>query len=242
MIKYKEAVKKVSCRLYLMLFFILVLSGCHVKENESQTQTENNTEYEVSKSEHIVIDGVNYITERGLKLNVTYPILQKDNTGGNLIGTYMVNPVKLGNGLGEQDERAYIVVNIIDWPSLYENVNIERLEYTAYNASCIFDNNDISENKYAKKQIEIKGETKRIYGNDENKLKLIIINELPTSDKAAYSYMQPGYVEVQSAIDDINKMIVEVHVYYMDGTESDDYYRVESTSKYDISRIQIYKL
>ncbi len=32
--------------------------------------------------------------------------------------------------------------------------------------------------------MDIKGETKTIYGNDENKLKLIIINELPTSDKA----------------------------------------------------------
>lgn len=81
-----------------------------------------------------------------------------------------------------------------------------------------------------------------IYGNDENKLKLIIINELPTSDKAAYSYMQPEYVEIKSVIDDINKMIVGVHVYYMDGSEDSDYYRVESISKSDISRIQIYRL
>ena len=84
--------------------------------------------------------------------------------------------------------------------------------------------------------------TKTIYGNDENKLKLIIINELPTSDKAAYSYMQPEYVEIKSVIDDINKMIVGVHVYYMDGSEDSDYYRVESISKSDISRIQIYRL
>ena len=82
----------------------------------------------------------------------------------------------------------------------------------------------------------------RVFGNDENKLKLIIINELPTSDKAAYSYMQPEYVEIKSVIDDINKMIVGVHVYYMDGSEDSDYYRVESISKSDISRIQIYRL
>ena len=100
----------------------------------------------------------------------------------------------------------------------------------------------IRDSKYTKKQMDIKGETKTIYGNDENKLKLIIINELPTSDKAAYSYMQPEYVEIKSVIDDINKMIVGVHVYYMDGSEDSDYYRVESISKSDISRIQIYRL
>ena len=100
----------------------------------------------------------------------------------------------------------------------------------------------MSEKKKKKKQMDIKGETKTIYGNDENKLKLIIINELPTSDKAAYSYMQPEYVEIKSVIDDINKMIVGVHVYYMDGSEDSDYYRVESISKSDISRIQIYRL
>ena len=161
---------------------------------------------------------------------------------GNVVGTYMVNPVKLGNGLGEKDEMAYIVAGIIEWPSLYNDENIEKLEYTAYNASCIFDYSDMSENKYTKKQMDIKGETKTIYGNDENKLKLIIINELPTSDKAAYSYMQPEYVEIKSVIDDINKMIVGVHVYYMDGSEDSDYYRVESISKSDISRIQIYRL
>ena len=159
-----------------------------------------------------------------------------------LFRSYMVNPVKLGNGLGEKDEMAYIVAGIIEWPSLYNDENIEKLEYTAYNASCIFDYSDMSENKYTKKQMDIKGETKTIYGNDENKLKLIIINELPTSDKAAYSYMQPEYVEIKSVIDDINKMIVGVHVYYMDGSEDSDYYRVESISKSDISRIQIYRL
>ena len=118
----------------------------------------------------------------GGKLKVTYPIISKDIADGNLVGTYMVNPVKLGNGLGEKDEMAYIVAGIIEWPSLYNDENIEKLEYTAYNASCIFDYSDMSENKYTKKQMDIKGETKTIYGNDENKLKLIIINELPTSD------------------------------------------------------------
>lgn len=45
---------------------------------------------------------------------------------------------------------AYIVAGIIEWPSLYNDENIEKLEYTAYNASCIFDYSDMSENKYTK--------------------------------------------------------------------------------------------
>lgn len=242
MTKYIRLFKKGMYRFCMMFLLILISSGCNVKEIETQTQTETNNQYAVQEPEMTVIDGINYITEQGIKLKVTYPIISKDIADGNLVGTYMVNPVKLGNGLGEKDEMAYIVAGIIEWPSLYNDENIKKLEYTAYNASCIFDYSDMSENKYTKKQMDIKGETKTIYENDENKLKLIIINELPTSDKAAYSYMQPEYVEIKSVIDDINKMIVGVHVYYMDGSEDSDYYRVESISKSDISRIQIYRL
>lgn len=180
MTKYIRLFKKGMYRFCMMFLLILISSGCNVKEIETQTQTETNNQYAVQEPEMTVIDGINYITEQGIKLKVTYPIISKDIADGNLVGTYMV--------------------------------------------------------------MDIKGETKTIYGNDENKLKLIIINELPTSDKAAYSYMQPEYVEIKSVIDDINKMIVGVHVYYMDGSEDSDYYRVESISKRDISRIQIYRL
>ena len=168
MTKYIRLFKKGMYRFCMMFLLILISSGCNVKEIETQTQTETNNQYAVKEPEMTVIDGINYITEQGIKLKVTYPIISKDIADGNLVGTYMVNPVKLGNGLGEKDEMAYIVAGIIEWPSLYNDENIEKLEYTAYNASCIFDYSDMSENKYTKKQMDIKGETKTIYGNDEN--------------------------------------------------------------------------
>ena len=188
---------------------MFILSECYVKKNKLQVQTEATIESEVSESEALVIEGMDYIAERGLKLDITYPILQKDNIEGIFIGTYMVNPVKLGNGLGEKGEGAYIVVNIIDWPSLYKDTNIKSLDFTAYNASCIFDDYDINENKYAKKQMKIKGESKTVYGNDEDKLKLIILNEFPMSDQISHNYMQPGDIEIQRAIDDITSLRIK---------------------------------
>ena len=220
MTNHKKTSWQVLCKLCLILCVMFILSECYVKKNKLQVQTETTIESEVSESEALVIEGMDYIAERGLKLDVTYPILQKDNIEGIFIGTYMVNPVKLGNGLGEKGEGAYIVVNIIDWPSLYKDTNIKSLDFTAYNASCIFDDYDINENKYAKKQMKIKGESKTVYGN----------------------YMQPGDIEIQRAIDDINKISVKVDVHYIDGAENTDYYRMESTSDYNINRIDIYKL
>lgn len=242
MTNHKKTSWQVLCKLCLILCVMFILSECYVKKNKLQVQTEATIESEVSESEALVIEGMDYIAERGLKLDITYPILQKDNIEGIFIGTYMVNSVKLGNGLGEKGEGAYIVVNIIDWPSLYKDTNIKSLDFTAYNASCIFDDYDINENKYAKKQMKIKGESKTVYGNDEDKLKLIILNEFPMSDQISHNYMQPGDIEIQRAIDDINKIIVKVDVHYIDGAENTDYYRMESTSDYNINRIDIYKL
>ena len=67
-------------------------------------------------------------------------------------------------------------------------------------------------------------------------------NEFPMSDQISHNYMQPGDIEIQRAIDDINKIIVKVDVHYIDGAENTDYYRMESTSDYNINRIDIYKL
>ena len=212
MTNHKKTSWQVLCKLCLILCVMFILSECYVKKNKLQVQTEATIESEVSESEALVIEGMDYIAERGLKLDITYPILQKDNIEGIFIGTYMVNPVKLGNGLGEKGEGAYIVVNIIDWPSLYKDTNIKSLDFTAYNASCIFDDYDINENKF------------------------------PMSDQISHNYMQPGDIEIQRAIDDINKIIVKVDVHYIDGAENTDYYRMESTSDYNINRIDIYKL
>ena len=190
MTKYIRLFKKGMYRFCMMFLLILISSGCNVKEIETQTQTETNNQYAVQEPEMTVIDGINYITEQGIKLKVTYPIISKDIADGNLVGTYMVNPVKLGNGLGEKDEMAYIVAGIIEWPSLYNDENIEKLEYTAYNASCIFDYSDMSENKYTKKQMDIKGETKTIYGNDEKSWKLKKTPALNTQ-KVSSTDLQP---------------------------------------------------
>ena len=132
MTKYIRLFKKGMYRFCMMFLLILISSGCNVKEIETQTQTETNNQYAVQEPEMTVIDGINYITEQGIKLKVTYPIISKDIADGNLVGTYMVNPVKLGNGLGEKDEMAYIVAGIIEWPSLYNDENIDRLLYSRH--------------------------------------------------------------------------------------------------------------
>ena len=118
MTKYIRLFKKGMYRFCMMFLLILISSGCNVKEIETQTQTETNNQYAVQEPEMTVIDGINYITEQGIKLKVTYPIISKDIADGNLVGTYMVNPVKLGNGLGEKDEMAYIVAGIIAGPAV----------------------------------------------------------------------------------------------------------------------------
>ena len=61
----------------MMFLLILISSGCNVKEIETQTQTETNNQYAVQEPEMTVIDGINYITEQGIKLKVTYPIISK---------------------------------------------------------------------------------------------------------------------------------------------------------------------
>ena len=110
MTKYIRLFKKGMYRFCMMFLLILISSGCNVKEIETQTQTETNNQYAVQEPEMTVIDGINYITEQGIKLKVTYPIISKDIADGNLVGTYMVNPVKLGNGLGAV---SYTHLNII---------------------------------------------------------------------------------------------------------------------------------
>ena len=105
----------------MMFLLILISSGCNEKEIETQTQTETNNQYAVQEPEMKVIDGINYITEQGIKLKVTYPIISKDIADGNLVGTYMVNPVKLGNGLGEKDALYAVYSNFFIFSSLYND-------------------------------------------------------------------------------------------------------------------------
>ena len=88
---HKKTSWQVLCKLCLILCVMFILSECYVKKNKLQVQTEATIESEVSESEALVIEGMDYIAERGLKLDITYPILQKDNIEGIFIGTYMVN-------------------------------------------------------------------------------------------------------------------------------------------------------
>ena len=50
---------------------MFILSECYVKKNKLQVQTEATIESEVSESEALVIEGMDYIAERGLKLDIT---------------------------------------------------------------------------------------------------------------------------------------------------------------------------
>ena len=187
-------------------------------------------------------DEKNYKNETGAKLSMTYPVLHKDFTDETLMGSYKVNVVNIGTALGEKDEGGYIAANVIGWPSLYDDNNIGSLEFTAYNASCTFDIVSASSTKYTKRNQEVKGETKRVNGSNDESLSLVILNEFPSADSAAYNYMQPSSVEIGKAIDVINNVLVEVKVNYTDGTEQTDYYRLESASRYNIYNIKIYKL
>ena len=82
MTKYIRLFKKGMYRFCMMFLLILISSGCNVKEIETQTQTETNNQYAVQEPEMTVIDGINYITEQGIKLKVTYPIISKDIADG----------------------------------------------------------------------------------------------------------------------------------------------------------------
>ena len=112
MTNHKKTSWQVLCKLCLILCVMFILSECYVKKNKLQVQTETTIESEVSESEALVIEGMDYIAERGLKLDVTYPILQKDNIEGIFIGTYMVNPVKLGM-VWEKKVREHILLLIL---------------------------------------------------------------------------------------------------------------------------------
>ena len=206
----------------------------------SEEASDSNTG-EGSKTDNAA-DKKNYKNETGAKLSITYPVLHKGFADETLMGGYKVNVVNIGTALGEKDEGGYIAANVIGWPSLYDDDNIGSLEFTAYNASCTFDIVSASSTKYTKRNQEVKGETKRVNGSNDESLSLVILNEFPSSDSAAYNYMQPSSVEIGKAIDVINNVLVEVKVNYTDGTEQTDYYRLESASRYNIYNIKIYKL
>lgn len=142
------------------------------------------------------------------------------------IGVYQIN-----NGKSvEQDVRdgdtSYIYIFGFSWPELYDAEIVKSIEYTVFNTRAQFETDDVQIKEFLGEKI-INTESRKISGEEQGKLNMILFMEFPTSTYSAYMNKQSPQTVLKTRNDILESALVEAKVLYNDGTESTDYYKMQ---------------
>ncbi len=157
---------------------------------------------------------------------IVYSIKEDTFKDWEQIGVYQIN-----NGKSvEQDVRdgdtSYIYIFGFSWPELYDAEIVKSIEYTVFNTRAQFETDDVQIKEFLGEKI-INTERRKISGEEQGKLNMILFMEFPTSTYSAYMNKQSPQTVLKTRNDILESALVEAKVLYNDGTESTDYYKMQ---------------
>ncbi len=157
---------------------------------------------------------------------IVYSIKEDTFKDWEQIGVYQIN-----NGKSvEQDVRdgdtSYIYIFGFSWPELYDAEIVKSIEYTVFNTRAQFETDDV-QIKESLGEKTINTESRKISGEEQGKLNMILFMEFPTSTYSAYMNKQFPQTVLKTRNDILESALVEAKVLYNDGTESTDYYKMQ---------------
>jgi len=236
--------------------FLLFCQGCqNNKESNSQNDKESNNEtveaVEAVEADGILvkaettekeIDGQRYIMEKGYKLKVTYPVREMADEKQEYLASFGVSAS--GGITTTTDENGvlpYLLARTIKFPYLYRGKGVSKVDFTLYNTKAYFRIGQASSTDY-ELPMEVEGSMVTATADDADNIYIEMPQEMMSTTDRFNSYQQKEVDEDQYFCDTLNNALIGALVYYNDGSKKQEYYKMETLSKYYYSEIDLYKL